>query len=278
MSTIAKDQRRNDQAGLSAYEKAARDEGVDSRCIPIRLDGPAPEGSRIPYPDYSQRDHETWTILYGRQRDLLPGRACEEYLEGLRLMTFPTDRIPALRDASRVLKRAVGWELARVPGLLHEQDFFAFLARRVFPSTDYIRPRHELDYTPAPDLFHDLFGHSPMITNPAFADFYQRMGQVALRARGKDRRRIERFYWFAVEFGLIRTAQGLRIYGNGILSSFNEVRHSLGKQVTKLPFDPDRVTEQEYDVWHLQPLLFVIDSFEQRAEGFEDWARRRELL
>jgi phenylalanine-4-hydroxylase len=193
-------------------------------------------------------------------------------------MAFPKERIPALREVSRVLERTTGWTVARVPGLLHEEDFFGSLACRVFPSTDYIRPRHEMDYTPAPDLFHDVFGHTPMITNQAFADFYQRLGAAAISARGKDRRLLERFYWFTVEFGLIRAGDGLRIYGNGILSSCAEVHHSLTDAVVKLDFDPDRIVEQEYDVWHLQPVLFVIDSFEQLATEFDAWAKRRELL
>ena len=262
----------------SAREQVAEPGIADPRCVPVRLDGPAPEGDGIAYPDYPTSDHETWTLLYARQRALLPGRACEEYLAGLDLMGFPEDRIPSLRDVSRNLEKTTGWRAARVPGLLHERDFFAFLARGVFPSTDYIRPRHEMDYTPAPDLFHDIFGHTPMITNPAFASFYQRLGAVALPATGGDRRRLERFYWFTVEFGLLRTDAGLRIYGNGILSSYAEVQHSLTSLVERVPFDPDRIAAQDYDFRNLQPLLFVIDSFEQLAEGFDGWAKRQGLV
>lgn len=262
---------------LSAYERAVENESSDPRCVPVRLAEPAPEGHAIPYPDYSASDQETWTLLYERQRALLPGRASDEFMDGLGLMGFPDDRIPALSDASRVLTRTTGWTVARVPGLLHEEEFFAFLARRVFPSTDYIRPRHEMDYTPAPDLFHDVFGHTPMITNPRFAEFYQRLGAAALSARGEDRRRVERFYWFTVEFGLIRTAEGLRIYGNGILSSHAEVEHSLTERVAKLEFDADLVAKQEYDPSHMQPLLFVIDSFDQLSTEFEKWSRRNGL-
>jgi phenylalanine-4-hydroxylase len=262
---------------LSAYEKAAAT-GQDPRIVPISLDGPVPEGDAIAYPEYPATDQETWRILYRRQRDQLPERACDEYLEGLRLMRFPEDRIPALKDVGRVLAGATSWQIARIPGLLHEKDFFAFLARRVFPSTDYIRPRHELDYTPAPDLFHDLFGHTPMITLPTFADFYQKIGQVALKAEGKNRRRLERFYWFTVEFGMIRTPAGMRIYGNGIVSSFSEAQHSLTDAVEVRPFDPGEIVEQDYDVWHLQPLLYAIESFEQLAEGFDYWARGERLL
>jgi phenylalanine-4-hydroxylase len=262
----------------SAYDAAAQDEAVDPRCVPVHLEGPAPEGGAIPYPAYTLADHGTWARLYARQRGRLPDRSCREFLDGLDAMRFPDARIPALRDASRVLESATGWKVARVPGLLHEEEFFAFLARRVFPSTDYIRPPHEMDYTPAPDMFHDVFAHLPMIVHPSFADFYQRMGRAALRAKGADRRRIERFYWFTVEFGLIATPDGIRVYGNGILSSYSEIEHALTDAVTKLPFDPARIVEQEYDVNHLQPLLFVIDSFEQLEAGFDAWARSRGLI
>jgi phenylalanine-4-hydroxylase len=251
-----------------------QDTHTDSRLIPVKLSAPAPEGDAIETPVYADEDHETWRLLYARQRALLPGRACDEYLEGLNAMGFPEDRIPSLRAASAVLEHATGWRVARVPGLLHEADFFAHLARRVFPSTDFIRSRAEMDYTPAPDLFHDVFGHMPMITHPEFADFYQRLGAAALTARGDDRRRLERFYWFTVEFGLIRNRSGLRIYGNGILSSYAEVLNSLTDVVVKLPFDAGRIAEQEYDTWHLQPLLFVIDSFEQLSNEFSRWAKR----
>ena len=162
---------------------------------------------------------------------------------------------------------------------MHEEDFFSQLATRVFPSTDYIRPPDEMDYTPAPDLFHDLFAHTPMITNRAFADFYQWMGQAALHASGPpQRRRVERFYWFTVEFGLIRVAGQLRVYGNGILSSAKEIVSALGDDVEKLAFDADAITTCDYDVTRLQPRLFVIEDFEQLVDGFESWVRREGLL
>lgn len=248
---------------------------IDARCLPIHLDAPAPEGDEIRPPEYPASDHDTWTKLFARQRTRLPGRSCREFLDGLDAMQFPEDRIPSLRDASAVLTAATGWKVARVPGLLHEEDFFAFLARRVFPSTDYIRAPHEMDYTPAPDLFHDVFAHMPMIQHAGFADFYQRMGACALRARGDDRRRLERFYWFTVEFGLIATPEGTRVYGNGILSSYAEIEHALGPNVLRLPFDPERIAEQEYDFTTMQSTLFVIDSFDELTDGFDRWARRR---
>lgn len=274
---MADHEKKQKKGSLSAFEKAGL-EGDDPRVVPIKLDGPAPEGDDIVYPEYTEEEQETWKMLYKRQRKLLPGRACQEYLDGLDMMEFPKDKIPYLGDVGSVLEKTTHWQVARVPGLLFEGDFFSRLARRVFPSTDYIRPRHELDYTPAPDLFHDIFGHTPMITNPAFADFYQKIGEASLNAKGPYRRRLESIYWFTVEFGLIHTSDGLRIYGNGIISSYAETQHSLTDKVEKRPFNLEKMGEQKYDVWHMQPLLFVIDSFEQLEQGFYDWAGKNGLL
>ncbi len=280
-ATLAK----NDPASTAAAAAAdapppPTDAHDDPRCLPIALDGPIPEGAEIEYPNYSPEEHETWKILYARQRKLIPGRACQEYIDGLQMLNLPEDRIPALREVSAVLEKATGWKLTRSPGLLHEKDFLDRLARRVFPATDYMRPRNEMDYTPAPDLFHDVFGHTPMIVHRSFANFFQRIGQAAAseNAVGDVRVGLVRIYWFTVEFGLIQTPDGLRIYGNGITSSYGEVQHSLTDAVEKRPFIPENVARQEYDIWHMQPVLFVIDSFEQLERGFEDWARSHRLL
>ena len=268
--------------GLSAYERAAAESAatgdIDPRCIPQRLDGSPPVGDEIAYPDYPEQDHQNWRFLFNRQMNLLPGRAGEAIFQGVDLLGMTPDRIPALRDLSRNMEAATGWRIARIPGLLYEKDFFELLAHRLFPSTDYIRGTDELDYTPAPDCFHDMFGHMPMLTNPAFADFYQLFGQVALNAQGADRTRLETLHWFTVEFGLIRQAEGTRLFGAGILSSKDEVVHALSNEVTLYPFDPARVVEQDYDVWHLQPVLFALESFEQLVEGFQSWTRSRGLL
>ena len=261
----------------SAYERAA-DEGVDPRCIPQHLDGPPPVGDEIEYPDYTEQDHANWRFLFNRQMELLPGRAGEAFLRGVKILNMTPERIPALSEMSRRMEDATGWQIARIPGLLHEKDFFNLLANRQFPSTDYIRREDELDYTPAPDCFHDMFGHMPMLTQPEFADFYQLFGQAALKAEGADRPRLERLHWFTVEFGLIRQAQGMRIFGAGILSSKEEVGHALSDAVTVYPFDAERIVEQDYEVYHLQDVLFALDSFEQLVEGFRSWTRSRGLL
>ena len=278
MEKVAEESMQKDeQVPLSAYERAAQD-GSDPRCIPQSLDGPPPVGNEIEYPDYPDSDHEIWGRLFDRQRALLPGRAAEAYLRGIDILGLKRDRIPALKDLSAALHQETGWKVARIPGLLHERDFFSLLSERTFPSTDYIRGVEELDYTPAPDLFHDIFGHMPMLTNPSFADFYQRFGRAALNAVGQDRVSLERLHWFTVEFGLVDQMVGRRIYGAGILSSKEEVAHALSPKVKVLHFDADRITEQDYEVWHLQHVLFVVESFAQLDRGFKDWSKRHGLL
>lgn len=262
---------------LTAYEKAAN-EGVDPRCIPQRLTEKPPVADEIVYPAYPDEDHETWKMLYNRQMEFLPGRVCSEYLEGITLMNFNSERIPPLKALSSALYNATGWRVARVPGLIHEQDFFELLRERIFPSTDYIRGKHEIDYTPAPDMFHDIFGHMPLLTEKNFANFYQKFGEAALKARSEQHILLERFHWFTVEFGLIRKPEGMRIYGAGIISSFNEVQHALSDKVKVIDFDPEKIVHQEYEVWHLQPILFAINSFEELEAGFDEWTKKQGLL
>jgi phenylalanine-4-hydroxylase len=248
--------------------------GDDPRCVPIKLTKPIPVGDDCEYPSYTALDHEIWRRLFERQLALLPGRAADEYLDGLALLKLDRDRIPALADVSRKLQQATGWRIARTPGLLDAGDFFAHLAARIFPSTDYIRAQHELDYTPAPDCFHDIFGHTPMIVHRQFADFYQKIGQAALRCQDPQLMEgLTRIYWFTVEFGLIKNPGGLRIYGNGIISSYGETLNALSDKVRVHPFIPGVVAQQPYDIWHFQEKLFVVPSFADLEETFDAWCR-----
>lgn len=268
---------KDENRSLSAYEKAVA-EGIDPRCVPQKLNGPVPEGDNIPYPDYPSSDHGIWKFLFKRQMNFLPGRVCDEYLTGVSKLNFVPDKIPALRDLSAVFSKATGWKVARVPGLIDVDDFFALLKRKVFPSTDYIRGKDELDYTPAPDLFHDIFGHMPLLTDIDFASFYQKFGEAALNTSGISRKELETFHWFTVEFGLIKKPEGYKIYGAGIVSSLEEVQHALSDEVEVMDFNPEKIVNQKYDVWHLQPALFAIESFEQLKEGFYDWTKHKGLL
>lgn len=233
----------------------------------------------IPVPKYSEEEHGTWALLYAKQEELLPERACLEYLNGISKIRFSTDRIPRLQDVSDALHKATGWNLERVEGLVPEKEFFQFLSQKKFPSTDFIRKREDLTYTPAPDMFHDLFGHTPMITDPRFASFFETFGKAALKADEEETKRLQRFYWFTVEFGLIKNKDGkTRIYGSGILSSPGEVVYCLSDKVKKHPFNVEHITGQNFDIWHMQEELFVIESFEQLEESFRSYARTKKLI
>ena len=267
----------SDEKILSAYAKAA-EQGIDPRCIPQKLRGPVPIGDEITYPQYPESDQETWRFLFHRQMEFLPGRVCEEYLVGSEKLKFTHDKIPALKDLSAVFKKNTGWKIARVPGLIDEQDFFELLRARVFPSTDYIRSKEELDYTPAPDLFHDMFGHMPLLTDTNFASFYRMFGEAAFNAKGMQRKWLETFHWFTVEFGLIKKTEGMRIYGAGIISSLGEIQHALSNEVEVKEFDVNKLINQTYDVWHLQPILFAINSFEQLENEFKKWTKKEGLV
>ena len=252
---------------------------LDPRCVPIKPDGALPVGDEITYPDYSAEEHDVWRTLFARQETLLPGRAADEFLTGLKALDLDRDRIPALADVSRRLDKATGWRVARTPGLLDAPTFFGYLSRRIFPCTDYVRSRAELDYTPAPDCFHDIFGHTPMIVHPRFADFYQKIGRAALACTDPvTEEGLTRIYWFTVEFGLVKNPGGLRIYGNGIISSYGETVHSLTDKVEERPFIPEQAAAQPYDIWHFQDVLWVIESFEQLEAEFDRWARAQRLL
>jgi len=266
-----------DDASLSAYERAA-EQGVDPRCIPKSLVGPPPVGDVIVSPVYSDQDRSNWSFLFKRQMDLLKSHASQVFYTGVDTLKMTESRLPALSDLSQKMEAASGWKIARIPGLLHEADFLGLVSKRLFPSTDYIRGVDELDYTPAPDCFHDMFGHMPLLTEPSFADFYQMFGQVSLNAKGSQRKMLETVHWFTVEFGLIRRDGGVGVFGAGILSSKDEVGHAMDGGADIIEFSMERVTSQHYDVWHLQPVLFVLDSFEQLVSEFRAWASAQGIL
>jgi len=215
--------------------------------------------------DYSEEQHAIWRLLFERQQRLLLGRACREYLEGLSRLGVAADGIPDFRRLSDVLDRATGWRIVAVPGLVPDDVFFAHLARRQFPSTCFIRRRDQLDYLEEPDVFHDICGHVPLLINPIFADYLQAYGEGGLKALGLGHlQRLARLYWYTVEFGLIATRDGLRIYGSGILSSAGESVYCLeDPRPRRLRFDLRRIMRTGYRIDDFQQLYFVIDDFQQ---------------
>src|SRR5713226_3768436 len=214
---------------------------------------------------YSADEHAIWRLLFERQQRLLVGRACDEYLDGLKGLGVAAAGIPDFRRLSDILDQATGWRIAAVPGLVSDDVFFAFLASRRFPSTCFIRRRDQLDYLQEPDVFHDICGHVPMLMNPIFADYMQAYGEGGLKAlRLGHLEHLARLYWYTVEFGLIATPEGLRIYGSGILSSAGESVYSLeDPRPNRVRFELRRVMRTRYRIDTFQQTYFVIDDFRQ---------------
>ena len=224
-----------------------------------------------PWADYKAEDHATWGTLYQRQRELLVGRASDEFLQAQDEMGMSPHAIPRFDQLNEVLGAATGWTLIGVEGLLPELDFFDHLANRRFPVTWWIRRPDQIDYIAEPDLFHDLFGHVPLLMDPMFADYMQAYGRGGLKAHAigpEALQNLTRLYWYTVEFGLIRQHDGLRIYGAGIVSSKGESLHSLESAApNRLGFDLERIMRTRYRIDTFQKTYFVIDSFEQLMQA-----------
>ncbi len=216
------------------------------------------------YAAYTEADHDTYRRLYERQTALLPGRASDAFIQALPSLGA-RDRIPRFDEINERLLRATGWEIVGVPGLIPEVPFFSLLANRKFPVTDWIRKPEEFDYIVEPDIFHDLFGHVPLLFNPVFADYVQRYGQGGLKAHALGAcEMLSRLYWYTIEFGLIQQDDGLRAYGAGILSSSGELEYAVrSPEPQRLPLQLERTMRTRYKIDTYQQTYFVIDSFEQ---------------
>ncbi|MEY5097717.1 MAG: hypothetical protein RJA36_436 [Pseudomonadota bacterium] len=214
---------------------------------------------------YTAQEHATWKTLFERQARLLPGRACEEFIQGLRDLPLDAERIPDFRRLNEVLERRTGWQVVAVPGLVPDDVFFEHLANRRFPSGNFIRKPHELDYLEEPDIFHDVFGHVPMLMNPVIADFIQAYGAGGLRAQSFGvLDKLARVYWYTVEFGLVRQADGLRLYGAGIASSPSETVFSVeDASPNRIRFDLERVMRTRYRIDDFQETYFVLDDLDE---------------
>lgn len=218
-----------------------------------------------PYERYTGEDHAIWATLFQRQSELLPGRACDEYLAGLAALEVEHDRVPDFKRLNQTLGKATGWQLVAVPGLIPDDTFFEHLANRRFPVTWWLRERDRLDYLQEPDVFHDLFGHVPMLFNPVFADYVQRYGEGGLKAHALGAGELlARLYWYTIEFGLIRQADGIRAYGAGLLSSPAELAHSVqSPSARRIGLDLVRCMRTRYTIDSFQATYFVIDSLDQ---------------
>jgi phenylalanine-4-hydroxylase len=213
---------------------------------------------------YSPAEHQVWTTLYERQTALLPGRACDQFLKGLDALDLHRGGVPEFARINAELSRLTGWTVVAVPGLVPDDIFFDHLANRRFPAGQFVRQAEQLDYLQEPDIFHDVFGHVPMLTDPVFADYMQAYGEGGRRALGLGRlHNLARLYWYTVEFGLLETPQGLRIYGAGIVSSRAESIFALDDpSPNRLGFDLERVMRTPYRIDDFQQAYFVIPSLQ----------------
>ncbi|HSU20095.1 MAG TPA: phenylalanine 4-monooxygenase [Acidobacteriaceae bacterium] len=220
---------------------------------------------------YTPEQHAIWSELAGRRMPQLERHACAEYLDGFHQIGLKQDRLPNLAEVSKRLQPRTGWQSTPVSGFLPAGAFFEMLAARMFPTTTWIRSRDSMEYTPEPDIFHDVFGHVPMHAHPVFGSFLQHYGQVCAGLTDKtDLERMGRLFWFTVEFGVIRQDGEVKVYGSGLISSHGECTHVIGGGPEIRDFKLDQVMDTVVDVAKMQPVLYAIESFEQIYEATKE--------
>lgn len=228
------------------------------------------------YDKYSAENHEVWGIIFRKRMEQLAEFGSRVFLDGSQAINLQPDRVPLLSEVNARLKSLTGWSSHGVPGYLPAKCFFAFLAHRQFPTTVTVRPKSQMNYLPEPDIIHDVFGHVPLHADPVFADFLQTYGKAALHTNDPDHtERLARLFWFTVEFGLIREDGKLKLYGSGLISSEGEGHHALeSDEVDRRPFELDRVCETTFEIDHYQPILYVLESFEQLRDAMVSYAEK----
>jgi len=228
------------------------------------------------YTRYTDESQAVWSLLYARRIAALEQTASEVFLDGIARIGLASDRVPDLREVNRRLDASTGWNAVGVEGFIPAAQFFRCLSRRRFPTTLGVRPRAQLDYLPEPDIFHDVFGHVPLHADAVFADFLQRFGALAAGARSEEETlQMARLFWFTVEFGLIRERGEVRIYGSGLISSHGDAANALGPNCERRPFSLDAVLNQHFEIDHIQPTLFVLESFDQLFAAVDELSRAR---
>ncbi len=225
---------------------------------------------------YTKEDNDVWREMFTERMRTLDQQASDVFLDGLRAIGLVPERVPKVSDINRRLQDLTGWESHPVPGYLPAKAFFACLAARRFPTTITMRPRELMNYLPEPDIFHDVFGHVPLHADPVFAEFLQTYGKAALFCEDPYHiERLARLFWFTVEFGLIRERGEVKLYGSGLISSIGESFHALeSDHVDRRAFDMELVCDTPFEIDHYQPILYVLDSFEQLRDSMNSYAER----
>lgn len=217
------------------------------------------------YGNYSQEDFAVWKTLYNRQNELLEKKASSEFLNALKIIGFSADKIPDFKQIKSALQPLTGWQLETVPNISEQKDFFQFLSEKKFTATCWLRTMEQLDYLEEPDMFHDVFGHVPLLSNTYYTNFFEAISHIALEYINNPEaiKLLGTVYWFTIEFGLIREAGELKVYGAGIMSSFGETKNSLSDKTEKYDFDVSSIFDADFRTDILQDKYFVINSYEQ---------------
>ena len=224
---------------------------------------------------YTAEDHEVWGILYRKRMLELSRNGSRVFLAGAEAIGLRQDQVPNLAEVNARLERRTGWNAVPVNGFIPAREFFLCLANRRFPTTVIVRPKEQLDYLPEPDIFHDVFGHVPLHADPVFADFLQKFGAVAARARTEEEtEQMARLFWFTVEFGLTRDEGETKVYGSGLISSAGDAANALSDRCDRRPFSLDAVINQPFEIDRFQDVLFVVDSFDQLFEAVDEAGQR----
>lgn len=216
---------------------------------------------------WSDAENSVWQDLMTRHDAHISNTACAEYIDGLRLLDLPRDRIPQLAEVDTKLMATTGWRCAPVPALIGFGEFFRLLSEKQFPVATFIRSREEFDYLQEPDIFHEIVGHCPLLTNQIFADFTEAYGKMGLNATKEQRVYLARLYWFTVEFGLLQTDAGLKVYGGGIISSLNETQYALNDDTPERKvFDIMEVLRTPYRIDIMQPIYYTLNNVQELAD------------
>ena len=224
-------------------------------------------------PNFSEEDHKTWSILFNNQTPLRAQQLVPEFLMGLELLGIDGKKIPDLELVNQKLKKLTGWNGVYVEGFADPVAFFKMLSEKKFPVGSFIRDPKDLSYTPAPDVFHDLYGHIPFYTNQEYADFSEEFGKRVLKYKNEPKivEEFQRLFWFAVEFGLLKTTNGIRIFGAGIASSFSECEYALSNKPHVFPFNSEVIRNKNFRIDLLQEDLFLLDSVEDLYNGLDQF-------
>jgi phenylalanine-4-hydroxylase len=223
------------------------------------------------YSNYTKQDFEVWKTLFNRQLNVLKPIVSKEYLTALKVINFKEDKIPDFEEVNAILKNTTSWSLEVVPNISEQKDFFNFLSQKKFTTTCWLRAMEQLDYLEEPDMFHDVFGHVPLLTNEPYVNFFKGISDIALQYIENEKaiELLGRLYWFTIEFGLIEEGGLMKIYGAGIISSKGETENCLSNNVEKLPFDIQTIFETDYRTDVFQERYFVISSFQQLYDSLD---------